>query len=289
MDFENTSNQSDFFGSSTPRTSDRSSPPDERLAAPHATQHEIPDEDSICYECRQIDWDILPSLARRLVGIPMTERFLIIRTIEANHEQLAASSCKICRILSIVMPRSLDQTEWNVKAQPLSNSSVYISPYDWRIDSNITTIQVCPRDKNILRETSGSKCLAAIMDGEGFRSRTIPPRFIDYHWPKILAQSCEKDHKGLCWFDSLHHVSVPGLKVIKVSSRTVIEAPAVALSYVWAKQPDVRTTLDLQRPPPLIEDTIFVTIAMGYEYLWIDRYVSLSRHGERQSSHTSLT
>lgn len=278
MDLEYASNQSHIFGPSTPKSLGGGISPNEPVAGPHATQHETP-EDSICYECRQVDWDSLPFLARTLEKKNTAQRLWTIRIIEANHEQLAASPCKICRILSVVMPRSLDQSEWYVEARPLLNSSVYSLPYHWRTKRNITTLQVCPRGKNTLKETSGSRCLAVIRNGDGSSSRTIPPRSIDYHWPKLLAQLCEKDHKGRCRLDSPYPVSVPGLKVIKVSSRTVIQAPAgcryVALSYVWGKQPDVSPTLHLQCPPPLIEDAISVTKAMGYEYLWIDRYVSI--------------
>lgn len=280
MNIERASNESRIFGPSTTKSSDRSSPPDEPVAAPHATEYETPDEDSICRECRQVDWDSLPTIVEDLEQQDMAQRFRTIRTIEAKHEQLAASSCNICRILSVVMPHSLDQTEWCVEARPLLNSDVYSLPYHWRTKSKITTLQVRPRGKNTTKETSTSRCLAAIRrDGEGFSSRTIASRSIDYHWPKLLARLCENDHRGRCYPKSLDSVSLPGLKVIKVSSRTVIKAPAecryVALSYVWGSQPDVSPILHLRRPPPLIEDAISVTIAMGYKYLWIDKYVSV--------------
>lgn len=279
MDLESALNQSHIFDPSTPQTLGRSPPPDEPLSAPHATQHDTSDEDSICRECRQVDWDSLPTLVEKLEQKDITQRFLRIRTIEANHEQLAASSCGICRLLSVVMPRSLDRTKWFVDAKPLVDPRMYILPCHWRAKSKIPALQVCPRGNSTLKEASGSRCLAVIRDGEGFSSMTIPPRSIDYHWPKLLTRWCEKRHRGRCRLDSLDAISVPGLKVIEVSSRTVIEAPAecryVALSYVWGKQPDVSPTLHLQRHPPLIEDAISVTNAMGFKYLWIDRYVSL--------------
>lgn len=109
---------------------------------------------------------------------------------------------------------------------------------------------------------------------------TISPRSINYDWLKDLSQSCDSSHWS-CFRqgDSLGPVSVSGLKVIEAWSRTIVEAPAecsyVALSYVWGKQPDVDLASHLQRPPQLIEDAISVTLAMGYKYLWIDRYVSL--------------
>lgn len=280
MDREHASNESCIFGPSTTKSSDRRSPPDEPRAAPHATQHDTPDEDFICRECRKLDWDNAPTIVEDLEQEDTTEKFRTIRTIESNHEQLAASSCKICRILSVVTPQSLDQTEWCVEARPLLNSDVYSLPYHWRTKSKITALQVRPRGKNTTKEASSSRCLAAIRrDGESFSSGRISPRSFDYHWPKLLAELCQKDHRGRCRPKSLSPASIPGLRVIKVSSRTVIKAPAkctyVALSYVWGNRPDVSPTMNLKRPPPLIEDAISVTIAMGHKYLWIDRYVSL--------------
>lgn len=244
------------------------------MAGPYAAEDGSLDEDSICHECRQVDWDSLPTLAEILEQEVSTRRTRTIRTIEESHEQLAASSCKICRILSVVKPRSLDRTECIVGARSLLGFG------HWTSRCKITALHVCLKDEITRWYTGYSKCLVAIRrDGEDFSSRMITPRSIDYDWLRHLARSCEENHKLCCRRGSLGLVLVSGLKVIEVSSRTVIEAPAecryVALSYVWGKQPDVSLSLHLQWPPQLIEDAISVTVAMGYKYLWIDKYVRL--------------
>lgn len=278
MDFEHTSDKPDNFEPSKPnlKTLDCSSSTNKPVAAPHATEDDGLDEDSICDECRQVDWDSLPTLAENSEhSVTMLRTF--VRNIGANHEQLATSSCRICRILSVVKPQSLDHKECMVEARPLSAFTAYaLSEYG----DNKTALHVRPRGNIFESHDHHSRCLVVMRrDCEDFSSRTITSTSVDYDWLRGLARSCEKSHKGYCrpsWFDP---VAVSGLKVIEVSSRTIIEAPAgcryVALSYVWGKQPDVSVTLHLQRPPPLIEDAISVTIAMGYKYLWIDRYVSL--------------
>lgn len=68
------------------------------------------------------------------------------------------------------------------------------------------------------------------------------------------------------------------LRVIDCNTRTVVDAPAdcnfVALSYVWGgvcavQEPDIT-----QDVPLTIEHSMYVTVELGFKYLWIDRYVS---------------
>lgn len=274
MDLRHILNQTGVFAPSPLRTCDRSSPPNEAVAAPCAPEDESPDEDSICSKCRQVDWDSLPTLAEVLEQGNIMRRFQPILTIEADHEQLATSSCKICRILSVVKPNSLHKTECVVVARSLLGFRSYALPHHWTSRGEITALHVSRWDISL------SKCLVVIRrDSEDFNSMTINPRSIDYDRLKRLARSCEEIHKGRCRPRSVGPVSDSGLKVIEVSSRTVIEAPAeckyMALSYVWGEQPDFGLSLHLQRLPRLIEDAISVTIARGYKYLWVDRYVSL--------------
>lgn len=276
MDLKYILNSSDIFDPFTPKTLDRSFPSNEPVAAPYATEDDSPDGGSICRECRQVDWDSLPTLAEIFTW---GDHFRIIRTIEANHEQLATSSCKICRILSAVKPQSLDNKKCILVARPLFDFIAYAQPGYWGSRYNNTALHVCLRDEIFHSEISYSSCLVAIRrDNEDFNSRTISPRSIDYDWLRGLARSCEENHEEPCRASSPGPVAVSGLKVIETSSRTVVEATAgcryVALSYVWGEQQDVDPASPLHRPPQLIEDAISVTIAMGYKYLWIDRYVS---------------
>lgn len=281
MDLEHISNHSEILDPSTPKTLDRSPTPDKPEAAPHATEDDCPDENSICPECRRVDWDSLPNLTGNRDHVETAPWSRTIRTIEANHEQLATSSCRICRILSIVKPQSLDEPDCVVGARPLSDFRAYAIASGKCSCNNITALHVGPKDKPTEWYTADSRCLVALRrDGKDLSSMTISPRSINYDWLKDLSQSCHSSHwscrRQRGW---LGPVSVSGLKVIDAWSRTIVEAPTecryVALSYVWGKQPDMDLVSHLQRPPQLIEDAISVTLAMGYKYLWIDRYVSL--------------
>lgn len=86
---------------------------------------------------------------------------------------------------------------------------------------------------------------------------------------------CEEEHSRCCATDSGPNVF--GLKVINTKTWEVIKAPDqckyLTLSYVWGKQEGEGSSRDIQNAPPVIKDAISVTNAMGYNYLWVDRYV----------------
>lgn len=58
----------------------------------------------------------------------------------------------------------------------------------------------------------------------------------------------------------------------------MIEAPEqcayVALSYVWGTAQFPGPEKQDGQFPATIEDSIVVSLALGFEYLWVDRYVS---------------
>lgn len=278
MDLEHTSIQSDVLDPSAPKTSAGSSSPNEHVVASHA-ETDSSSENFVCYYCRRVEWDRLPTLFESF-DMGYSTRASILRAITANHTQLTTSSCKMCRILSVVKPQYLDNIECNVEAKPFQFFKLYSQHHTWR-RTTITALWVGPNHPSRIELMRDSRCLVAMSrrDCVDLSSRMTSPRLIDYGWLKSLAQSCEMGHKEYCRSGSLDSVSVPGLKVIEVSSRAIIEAPPdcryVALSYVWGEEPNGRLEPDLQHPPRVIEDAISVTVAMDHEYLWIDKYVSL--------------
>jgi len=68
--------------------------------------------------------------------------------------------------------------------------------------------------------------------------------------------------------------------VIDCIQRIVVLAPEkcdyVALSYVWGKAGNMplQEAYDLKAElPATIEDSITTTLVLGYQYLWVDKYV----------------
>lgn len=98
----------------------------------------------------------------------------------------------------------------------------------------------------------------------------------DATWVKECLRSCQDHHTSSC---SISSSSLKGLHVIDCRTRTIVESrPSceyVALSYVWSQagtdQPD-SVPVCLENAPNVIKDSIEVTLQLGFQYLWVDRY-----------------
>jgi hypothetical protein len=70
---------------------------------------------------------------------------------------------------------------------------------------------------------------------------------------------------------------IHGFHVIACETRKIVSGPAgcayVALSYIWGSisSPSLSSP-QLSQAPPTIEDAIICTQALGFQYLWVDRY-----------------
>lgn len=245
--------------------------PNVRLTAPHPPENWSRNSESICDHCSQVDWASIPTLAAR--GL-LDNRMRVLRPINENSSQLAASSCRICRILSLLNCPSLGQRQCIVYAKRLSeqwsSSAAHIQG-----SKKVTVLSIAPEAHDGW-PINHPRCLVALPRSGDEDSRLILPRSINYDKLKHLIRSCQETHSSLCTAGSFYQVS--GLRVIDVSSRTVVVAPEncryLALSYVWGQQPGPTNGDSLQSAPPLIQDAISVAIALEYKYLWVDKYVS---------------
>ncbi|RSL80302.1 hypothetical protein CEP51_006679 [Fusarium floridanum] len=103
---------------------------------------------------------------------------------------------------------------------------------------------------------------------------------------------CHQNHTGRCNPTSL--ATVPHFYLIECSTRRVLlqeqsEAGRppryVALSYVWGQPPSDQQQHrsvgeSLGVIPAVVEDAIRVTLELGYEYLWVDRYCIIQTGSE---------
>ena len=98
---------------------------------------------------------------------------------------------------------------------------------------------------------------------------------VDWEVVKQWLACCDSEHTGRC--GSATSISLPGFLVINCLTRQIVKAPEnckyAALSYVWGSEtvPNVRSEIPTPAPP-LIEDAMICTRAIGLQYLWIDRY-----------------
>lgn len=108
--------------------------------------------------------------------------------------------------------------------------------------------------------------------------RTIPAHF-DADLAGQWLKYCQQHHNSLC---QQHGLRIKGLKLIDCNSNTLWDAseqvPYVALSYVWGDQSNCNENSPVskgQLPSKIsrvIFDAISVTKALGYQYLWIDKF-----------------
>jgi hypothetical protein len=106
--------------------------------------------------------------------------------------------------------------------------------------------------------------------------RRIVPNSIDYDILKGWVEFCHEHHSGMCGRSETR--PVPGFKLIDCRTREVVnaepEAEYVALSYVWGSDKSVRRSKDSW--PLTIRDSMTLALQLGFQYLWVDRYVGIA-------------
>lgn len=254
--------------------------PNERPVAPCPPKDKTDDEDFICAECEAVDWSSLPDMASTMYSDPFSPgpRWSL-RSIRETADQLKSSTCKVCRILSIMAPVSLGANDcYGLVPVPMSISRL-IGGHETFWDGtvlNVVDLEPIFHDLNSIN-VSG-RCLAVmrtIGDIHWSTARRIVPGSIDFGELHTLINHCHKNHKVSCKDSSFDHID--GLQVIDITTRAVIRAPYrctyLALSYVWGKDHGGYAD-NLEAPAPVIEDAIKFASSMGHRYLWVDRYVS---------------
>lgn len=240
------------------------------------------DGDTLCDRCNSIQW------AQLTEQTPLLRNGKYIARLKISQETLRLSHCRVCRILSSIKPKSLDTCECKIMA----------------ISSRITFgygNQPTRSDKGLPPRGTDPECtvLCIVPDVEGswdhiartgwhqggclgltFTARGNPkqgPRFnlsqsIDYDMVKRWISFCCHRHSKRCSPSAMKRLQ--GLQVIDCRLRSTIKAATtcryIALSYVWGQRSQGSSTSEFA---PAIEDSISVTLSLGFRYLWVDRYV----------------
>lgn len=251
----------------------------EQVAAQRRSETKI-HEKYLCDDCRAVDWSSLPTLAAD--GLLETKN-RELRSLNATIEELRQSSCRICAILSTIKGSSLDGKRCVLKAVPLSRE---LTCHGTRLSLQFQYVHRAPdlasqctalgifEEKDRTQICRGPRSLAVVkLDGLG--SRIIAPSSIDYDKIKGLVKTCQKEHTRCCAAKSSSNIL--GLEVIDTKTQKVIKAPDhckyLALSYMWGKQTNGNSIHGIQNSPLVVKDAISITNTMGYNYLWVDRYV----------------
>ena len=103
----------------------------------------------------------------------------------------------------------------------------------------------------------------------------IPETIHDWGYIKDCIQLCQDTHPG-CDFRNVSCFPV-GFRVIDCHTNDVVghphDEPYLCLSYVWGS---ASNKLQEGYYPQVVVDAIRVTMALGFRYLWVDKYVCYS-------------
>lgn len=106
---------------------------------------------------------------------------------------------------------------------------------------------------------------------------------VNYKIVRQWLDECQTLHAS-CQSQADHHIEPRDLQVIDCETRKIVPCPKgspyLALSYVWGHERRkegltrglLPSTLVKEYFPRTVKDAIFVTLSLGYKYLWVDRY-----------------
>jgi hypothetical protein len=226
-------------------------------------------EEGLCERCANIPWEKLAAVRDSINDLMFP--------VHEHLRELESSRCRICRLFAHTILTHVN--------------GFYPPPLNLRLcDANLFGDSNC---KGLFLDNGTSRSsetesgqprnphlIITSLDARQAQTQLghLFPEFIDIDQIGSWIDECSTTHDVSC--RPLPTAELHGLKVINCLRRSVELAPPkckyVALSYVWGQAARFESprSHDLQqRLPRTIEDSIAVTLALGYDYLWIDRYV----------------
>ncbi|CAI6272720.1 unnamed protein product [Periconia digitata] len=234
----------------------------------------------LCTRCRDIDWPTMFQLSKS--GPYSPQEVLGIRKEWAGQQ----FNCYLCqwlhdtgsswpRIVATSMSRlffSDTVSEAEITRNPMFASATVLCQNPFFTLNAIGAIR--PDD-----------------DRERYRPRIIDRRSVDYDLIRRWIHNCsDLHHTEQCIAAKME--IIPGFKLIHCSTRKIVPAPSncvyVALSYVWGEQQSEKLAAHTKFPR-VVKDSIKVCLALGYEYLWVDRYcIDQENRDEKHSQMTRM-
>ncbi|TGO34163.1 hypothetical protein BHYA_0209g00010 [Botrytis hyacinthi] len=245
--------------------------------------------ESLCELCRRVTWsNITEPIKFKWADsslFPSIEDYPVrIRTFgKKSCSQLLSSSCRICRLVgSLIIPKSA--------SKPLNEAS---KSYDQHQYLNLEISEVLCGKRSFKKPApyitlaiqfpiAGPKmmdnlsiygrCIIAhkFRNNETAGIRTLEPLRVNFDFLRLMLNKCFEDHEQCRSMT----VEVARLRVIDVTTKRICQARPdceyIALSYVWGDDSACKRTQE--NFPPVVRDAFTVNEALGYRYLWVDRY-----------------
>jgi hypothetical protein len=196
-------------------------------------------------------------------------------------QDLGDSACRLCRILGAAILSSYGH-KFCTRASRTRQLEVSLQWWRTFRDTSIGELELEIETDESFTSIGDiqASCIMYQEDDpllEGRSHWQYGPKRVDFPMVKRWIRDCVATHKEC---ESSSGATLTGLKVLDCFSRSVVSAPKgcnfVALSYVWG-DPGIYETpqfLDLSVTlPRTVEDSIEATKMLGYQYLWVDRYV----------------
>ncbi|KAI0545389.1 heterokaryon incompatibility protein-domain-containing protein [Xylaria curta] len=256
-----------------------------------------PDEEGLCSFCSQLD---LPGIFQKpfqlRLGGPLESHWydhsMFIADVGNRYRKLQESNCPLCQMFFTSRMRVGEQEgEENgegdeIRATPFL-PLLNLKRRRLMGDYNLFCLLVVPRNNSWFKNlrvnpiSNGCAVLLRGMDHSSLFAPRVVPSLFDPRTVETWLDYCKRHHKLLCGLESTH---TPGFQVIDCNTLCIEEVKSVvhyvALSYVWGISGTtcevVRNTRGERRLPKqlpqVIHDSIEVTKALGYQYLWIDKF-----------------
>lgn len=108
--------------------------------------------------------------------------------------------------------------------------------------------------------------------------RSIKPDRIEFSIVRAWLQLCSRNHEDSCF--SFEAPNIPGFQLLNCKTRKlepyIPGTKYIALSYVWGTNVNEQMHQNNEQGhsvlPQTIEDALKVTLEIGFQYLWVDRY-----------------
>jgi hypothetical protein len=185
--------------------------------------------------------------------------------IKESRAELMRSKCRLCRFFGEV--------------------GIYSGNYGKEVIRSQDIVSILEKNEPAAQVASSIPLLTAFMSHKTFglhhrnsaqdspAPRLIVPNSIDYDILKGWIEFCHEHHSDMCAHSETR--LIPGFKVIDCRTRKVInpepEAKYVALSYVWGS-----ACCSTDSWPLTIRDSMTLALRLGFQYLWVDRYVCIA-------------
>ncbi|EEU36271.1 uncharacterized protein NECHADRAFT_87161 [Fusarium vanettenii 77-13-4] len=236
--------------------------------------HKRSDSSAICKRCRKIN---LGALTRRSHTTKIGE---VVIGWRGRIDQAKFDNCPLCQLIMKAFNMSKEEMTSQNTHQLLSFSSRRIVSQGWAtVDTTLLSL-----DRHIYR----SRPQYIVYQPKGTEIVRLLGPHVDFGLVRSWLQYCEAQHGRTC--TSVRDVeglnSISSLKFIDCETNTIVHAngmPYVALSYQWGSETSNQVPFVTSLPdgmPKTIKDAISATRAMGFRYLWVDRYCINQSCGE---------